>query len=208
MASPKDPSSPAPSGSPAGELGPDQKKHRSVRKVLGDVDRVVIFLFAFGFIGSLCLAAVAGTKALKGDWSAALSVLGTGLLLAGASSSAGGIIGFLFGVPRSAAAEDPAGTRAEGYRPNTNLEQVSDWLTKIIIGVGLTQFPRIIDLFSMIGTQAGPALADRSSGQVVAVSVTILYLLIGFFSGFLIAYLWLPGAFARAAARRAGVARR
>ncbi len=25
------------------------------------------------------------------------------------------------------------------YRSNTNLEQISDWLTKILVGVGLTQ---------------------------------------------------------------------
>jgi hypothetical protein len=50
---------------------------------------VVIFLFVFGFIRNACLAAVAGTEAFKGDWSAAFNVLGVGVLLAGAPSTAG-----------------------------------------------------------------------------------------------------------------------
>jgi len=35
------------------------------------------------------------------------------------------------------------GGRTTKYMPNTNLEDVSDWLTKIIIGVTLTQLTKI-----------------------------------------------------------------
>jgi hypothetical protein len=77
------------------------------------------------------------------------SVLAVALLVAGAAFLGGALLGFLFGIPRSLAVEaTPAGTTAEPveagqraalYRSNTNLEQISDWLTKILVGVGLVE---------------------------------------------------------------------
>ena len=73
--------------------------------------------------------------------------LGSGLFLAGASTLVGSLAGFLFGVPvreREPGTDDTgSANRSIGYRPNTNLEQISDWLTKIIVGIGLVQFPKI-----------------------------------------------------------------
>ena len=56
----------------------------------------------------------------------------------------GYLIGFLFGVPKVAAQSDRAAGDQDGSRrlpilPNTNLDQISDWLTKIIVGVGLVE---------------------------------------------------------------------
>ena len=45
--------------------------------------------------------------------------------------------------------------------PNTNLEQISDWLTKIIVGVGLVEIWAVIEWFDDIGTTAGPAIWDN-----------------------------------------------
>lgn len=61
------------------------------------------------------------------------------LLVGIAAWLAGGVLGFLFGVPRfqSSPGGGAAGL-ASSFIPNTNLEQVSDWLTKIIIGATLT----------------------------------------------------------------------
>lgn len=49
----------------------------------------------------------------------------------------GGLIGFLFGIPKFNTKYNP--TEEREYLANTSLEQISEWLTKIIIGVGLTQ---------------------------------------------------------------------
>src|ERR1700743_738960 len=60
-------------------------------------------------------------------------------LVAGASWGVGSVLGFLFGVPRlrtSTGAQPPVGDRSQ-FTPNTNLEQISDWLTKIIVGATL-----------------------------------------------------------------------
>ncbi|HKQ78056.1 MAG TPA: hypothetical protein VJ810_30440 [Blastocatellia bacterium] len=169
---------------------------------LGDVNKVILLLWLLTLVGLLSLLVPAGVKLTQHDWSGALTVLGSGLFMAGASTLAGAVIGFLFGVPRrhdSASNGDNPGSDITTYRPNTNLEQISDWLTKIIVGVGLIQFPQIIRFFKTIANDAGPAFGTAPSGNIIALSIVIHYMLVGFFQGFLLAYLWLPGAFARAA---------
>ena len=82
----------------------------------------------------------------------------TPMLWALACLASGGIIGFLFGIPRvlqdinaptimpknNEEDKDSANTSKSSYRMqvNTNLEQISDWLTKIIVGVGLIELRR------------------------------------------------------------------
>jgi hypothetical protein len=64
------------------------------------------------------------------------------------------LLGFVFGIPRSitpterGAAKEEAATSATGakvqaWRANTNLEEVSDWLTKIIVGLSLVHLHEI-----------------------------------------------------------------
>lgn len=168
----------------------------------GDVGRVILLLWLLVVIGLISLVVPACVQLTHKNWAGALTVIGSGLFLAGASSLVGSIIGFLFGVPvRERKPEaDATGTvnRTVGYRPNTNLEQISDWLTKIIVGISLVQFPKIVHFFAVLGHYAGPAFGAAPAGEIIAVSIVIHYTLVGFFNGFLLAYLWLPGAFKRA----------
>jgi hypothetical protein len=99
--------------------------------------------FALGIFLSACvwtLAVVGSVICYTGLVFAKLSV---GLLAAFAASAVGGMIGFLFGVPKGPSDSNDQQRSGFYYRPNTNLEQVSDWLTKIIVGVGLIQFRAI-----------------------------------------------------------------
>ena len=67
------------------------------------------------------------------------STLGTALALGSAAFFyTGGLEGFWNGIPRAVQGSTPS-TGVTDYQANTNLEQVSDWLTKIIIGVTLTR---------------------------------------------------------------------
>jgi len=98
-------------------------------------------------------------------------------LIAFCCLSAGAIIGFLFGIPHAATAE------AEGIRPSTNLEQVSDWLTKIIIGVGLVEISKIQARLAKLGDLVNTAVG----GSVVAPQfVVVIFAVLGFLS----AYIW------------------
>jgi hypothetical protein len=81
---------------------------------------------------------------------AGLRVLALSLLFGAACMVSGWLLGLLFGVPRTlarpggnpplqAGAAPGAADAAAASRVNTNLEDISDWLTKTIVGVGLTQ---------------------------------------------------------------------
>ncbi|TBX66131.1 hypothetical protein EZL74_11120 [Flavobacterium silvisoli] len=108
------------------------------------------------------------------------------LLMAGASFCSGSLMGFLFGIPRMAIENNS--TRSDhsngGYIGNDNLLQVSDWLTKIIVGVGLTQMyaiPRSMYYYASI-------LSSNSGINNVSF---VLFVLIYFgVLGFLFGYLW------------------
>jgi hypothetical protein len=154
---------------------------------------------------SLVLAIALGLIAVivPGLVSTSLSHVSTALLLSGACLLGGALIGFLFGVPRWLQASELAQTvapqttstpqtektdiREPGkYIPNTNLEQISDWLTKILIGVGLVQLKDLPSLLEQAGNYFGPAFTPLGEGPQIAISI-ILYFSI---SGFLFGYLW------------------
>jgi hypothetical protein len=141
------------------------------------------------FIGLLAAAAYGATV----SWAAVLA----GLLLSGAALLAGVLLGFVFGIPRQlqleeskvVASADQASSSSVSarvrYQGNTNLEQISDWLTKILVGVGLTQIGQLPAIYGQIATFFGPAIGGDIGGTV-AVCLTIFFPIVGFMIG----YLW------------------
>lgn len=116
---------------------------------------IIFFSIAVGFSKGLAVAQYGAgfrTFLLTLAISAVVAVTATGI---------GSLLGFLFGIPRSlqgsgGAVEQkpadgnggPSAARADTTRAflsNTSLEEISDWLTKIIIGLGLVQFQLLID---------------------------------------------------------------
>jgi hypothetical protein len=141
------------------------------------------------FIGLIAAGAYGATV----SWAAVLA----GLLLSGAALLAGVLLGFVFGIPRQlqleeskvVASADQASSSSVSarvrYQGNTNLEQISDWLTKILVGVGLTQIGQVPTVYGQIATFFGPAIGGEIGGTV-AVCLTIFFPIIGFMIG----YLW------------------
>jgi hypothetical protein len=136
--------------------------------------------------------------------------LGIAILLAGGCVMLGGLLGFLFGIPRAlrlrerpdtggqGAQKDEAGNRP-AYRPNTNLEEVSDWLTKILVGVGLTQLNAIPAKVVAFGVYFGKPLGgDDVTGERFAAAVLLYFSVTGFLLGYLWTRLFLGSALARA----------
>jgi hypothetical protein len=123
-----------------------------------------------------------------------LGVLGVASMVAAASTLAGMFLGFLFGVPRTLqqgdGVEDSGATKDKSngspYRPNTNLEQISDWLTKILLGAGLTQIGSIRLWIRNLGVSLEPGFGGQSNAYAFAIATVIYYM----FDGFLIGYLW------------------
>lgn len=115
--------------------------------------------------------------------------LGGGLVVTGASTVLGGALGFLFGVPRVRGGSDqPQGS----YAPNTNLEQVSDWLTKVLLGVGLTQLGSLGERLHELGSALAPVLGGGDSAVPFAAALVLYFLVLGFLAGWLVTRLALP----------------
>jgi hypothetical protein len=110
----------------------------------------------------------------------------------GAAFFAGTIGGFLFGVPKSVS--NPANTPApppkspyeSPYKINTNLEEISDWLTKIILGLGLVHLDKVIRFVDSIGQEAATAIGQAQGAKLIAISAMIY----GFVCGFIVVYIW------------------
>jgi hypothetical protein len=142
------------------------------------------------------------------------------ILWASACFMAGFLGGFLFGVPKvgaeDASSRKPAATsrsgpatdRAFSQRPNTNLEQISDWLTKIIVGLGLVelkQIPTHLGNASRWVAESLSVAAPAAATISFAGSLILYFSILGFLAGYLLTLLFLAGAFGRAG-RRAYVA--
>jgi hypothetical protein len=139
---------------------------------------------------------------------------GVALLWALASLTAGGGIGFLFGIPRSSAVTRPtpapaeggtpkapvAGVETESLRPNTNLEEVSDWLTKIIVGLGLVNLGEIGPGLATISAKvaAGWPSLPVGQGQSIASAIIVTFAVSGFLASYVYTRLFLQGAIGRA----------
>jgi CheY-like chemotaxis protein len=143
----------------------------------------------FGVVALVVFAAQAGS--LIGI----APIVGAGIALCGGAFALGAVIGFLFGIPRrlqesaapvSADSNDGAAVAGVPYAGNTSLEQISDWLTKIIVGVGLTQLMNVPDALGTLGEVLGPALGGFP-GSATFGTLEFLYFGVG---GFFTAYLW------------------
>jgi CheY-like chemotaxis protein len=136
------------------------------------------------------------------------------LILAGAASVCGWFLGFLFGIPRALQNSDlrsaqtevgdtsaRAGSLAIRYQANTNLEQISDWLTKIIVGVSLTQIPSIATALSMLSAEVSRGMEPQALAHTIVGASVVLFGILGFLFGYLWTRLSLAEAFSVSDAR-------
>jgi hypothetical protein len=166
-------------------------------------------LLAFGIPATLALYFYAHSQAPSGE------IFAVGLLTAVAAFAVGALLGFLFGIPRSVAKRsDPAdgqngktgaaqnatadaavaASAAQRFAPNTNLEEISDWLTKILVGVGLVQIHNVSGAIEDLADGLAPSLGGDSQGFAVAVTLMVSFSITGFVSAYLYTRLRLQGA--------------
>lgn len=138
----------------------------------------------------------------KDAWLAAMSCL----LIASGCSILGVFGGFVFGIPKSAVGPvtsngsgahngSGAGSIVVGKTPPSNLEEIAEWLSKLLLGAGLTQVDDISRRLITAGTTIGklPGIRDVADvgntgvGNVVFGVGLILVYIVG---GFLIGFLW------------------
>jgi hypothetical protein len=138
----------------------------------------------------------------------------TGLIWALACFVSGGALGFIFGIPKvlqqgPQKKPDESKTVASdsnqiaNYRQevNTNLTEISDWLTKMIVGVGLVNLKEIPPLIKNLALVLANGIAKSDPGRdflPYAVGVIVFFVILGFLFGYLMTRLYLAPAFARA----------
>jgi hypothetical protein len=110
---------------------------------------------------------------------------GVGVVAGSSAFLLGGLVGFLFGIPRTVQGSTPSADITQ-YVVNTNLEQVSDWLTKIIVGVSLVEIGRIIPALTKLAEILKAPLGGQPSSAAFGLGVVIASALTGFF----FFYLW------------------
>jgi hypothetical protein len=186
-------------------------------QVAAAIASVFILLYSVQFYGS----------------GAVIRVASVGILIAGASLFGGFLLGFIFCIPRTAkpteaiaasSSGSPGGTLREGsdssrqstaiafsgVETNTNLVEISDWLTKILVGVGLVELTKIPHSLRSLCSFLGPGLRANDSPSYVASSESFALGIVLFFFGvgFLIGYLWTRLYFQRALSEMADLASR
>src|SRR4051812_35467695 len=163
----------------------DQAADRSIGWFVTTFTIVLIFI-----LGAALIIALSNLK--RGfDAPNFLTFLGLALLTGATGYAGGGLIGFLFGVPRVDATQGAQ----SGITSNTNLEQVSDWLTKIIVGVSLVEFAQINAALQGFRTEVDLAIGPHPNPAGVITGIggagfaACLILIGSAIAGFLAAYL-------------------
>lgn len=177
----------------------------------------IIFFTATAYLLGLLFISI-----WSGGWTA-LRVFGTTIVIGASAAVVGGLLGFLFGMPRSfyyesvgssnTSAAVPEASDASKTSPktsnispgsagasdiatdtdrltgwaNNNLVEVSDWLTKIVVGVGLVQLEEIIRWVGTTGENIGNA---AGVGPELAKSFGAAVILLNLGLGFLVTYIY------------------
>lgn len=150
-----------------------------------------VLAILFPVLGVLCIVLYSVTS---NNFQAVLQGFSVCFLLGGASFVFGGLVGFLFGIPRTVV--DEANSTQRRYIPNTNLEKVSDWLTKVLIGAGLTQGSDILRFIKKVAEYTAKDLT-LFGDETMFLSGGISYFgICGFFAGYLGTRIMLPKIFA------------
>jgi hypothetical protein len=140
------------------------------------------------------------------------SYLGIAMSTAVAAFLSGCFVGFLFGIPRVVSSgqlrHDTAQFRRDKgsgvptpssnlYIPSSNLAEVSDWLTKLLLGAGLVQLTRlgvpISHLIDSVAAGLAPATAaggTNSAAKVMAGAILFGYVAIGMLDAYVVTTVW------------------
>lgn len=158
-----------------------------------DLDRTVAWPKTVVFTGLVAIVVWALTAAP--GWAAFFGLFAGEALSGGAAAVAGAVAGFLFGVPRFARPDAEPASRAR-LAMNTNLVDVSDWLTKLLLGATLTQLGNIP---GFVWNAAGALAQEGVPGhRAVTAAVLVYYTASGFLGFYLITQIYLTLAFKRA----------
>lgn len=107
----------------------------------------------------------------------------------------GALIGFLFAVPKS----NPEHSSRQAFFANTNIELISDWATKIVIGLGLIHFQEIGQFVAIKADELNGVLrVPNGSGAdhtLFAQALIVYFFVLGLIEGYLLTRMFLVSQF-------------
>ena len=182
------------------DIGHPTRAWRPFSERLSDAQALGVFSLLIILIGVFVVWVQGGSD----RWIALLWALGC--------LAVGALAGFVFGIPRvqqdepvdqqadatAQARVEPLTHRKYTLLANTNLEQISDWLTKIIVGVGLVESKQIPGYLGRVSRYVGRAIRPAAGGDVFALAVTLHFAVWGFICAYLMTRVYLTGTFFRA----------
>jgi tetratricopeptide (TPR) repeat protein len=149
-----------------------------------------------GFVVLASLAASQGTQTIR--------VVSVGGLWALAATAVGAALGFLFGVPRAnvpTSVRPASGPAVEFATENqlpvakTNLEEIADWLSKLIVGGTLFESSNVLKLLQDAGQEFAKTVGGETALWSGVGSSSLVYFgLVAFFGGHFLTRLYLIGA--------------
>jgi hypothetical protein len=189
----------------------DDRQKLDKKQNLHDTLLGIAVWFVFSFLCITLYALNAAYQEPAAGWGHFLGVLSNGALVSAAFISIGALLGFIFGIPRAPksppqASRSPQTSGASAgsadakmspeddrrFTPNTNLEEISDWLTKILVGAGLVQLAvlpaqlkRLADFFH----------ASMPLTSEAALMIILNFFVLGFMGSYLLTRLFLTEAF-------------
>lgn len=144
--------------------------------------KVVLGAVGIGFVCVACLGYTSG---------GGISGILVALFLGAAAMSIGGLLGFLFGIPRAIQEprkdSDNQSAFATNYVSNTNLEEISRWLTATIVGLTLVQAETILGKFDRVCLALTDAFPEASTITAPLVGIVLVYFSV---TGGVGSYLW------------------
>jgi PASTA domain len=132
-------------------------------------------------ITGLTIVCVATLTVFKGG-------MAPGLFGGLASLFAGGFAGFLFSIPNENQQPNSA------LLINTSLNQIAEWLTKIIVGVSLVNAQNAYTFFKEAAHALGAGLASgpqQPAADAFAAGLIVTFFFLGFISTYLLTRLWI-----------------
>lgn len=152
-------------------------------------DRLLAILHILAGIGCVAIVLYACRFWASGD---VVRIAMMGILIAGAALLAGFLTGFIFGIPRVGA------DTSSRVQSNDNLIEISNWLTKILVGVSLVELSvipgKLWGLAARLESGLRPAQCAGNiacpdfgtAAQAAGLAIIVFYFVLGFLWG----YIW------------------
>ncbi|MGH3204337.1 MAG: Ig domain-containing protein, partial [Streptosporangiaceae bacterium] len=170
------------------------------RGLLGRITTWLGFLGIAAPIGGTAWIVVYAFSTPGSHW----TYLGVGVLISLAAFVAGCVVGFLLGIPRAVSsgelrqnqsASGAAGSSSLGA--STNLAEISDWLTKLVLGAGLVELTRLgapvgrlIDVVAIGLYSPAASAAAIQTAKVTAGAILFGYVMMGLLDGYIVTTTW------------------